>query len=286
MNYHESSYPGYTPLHRTMVRFQQAVAVELLASGADVNAKSSDGSTALHLAVERLASVRGYEVARDAIRFLLEQPKIDVNAKTDIDGATPLVLVALSVNYCDSQQMTQLLAARARVDVVDNVKRTPLHWAAHNGHYECAEELIRHGAKVNVADRHGSSPLHLAARQLHHKVVKLLIDNRADVNAADNDKRSPLHEAVMRGDTSFVFGALLEGGANIRAQDKNGSSVLHMAMQDHVKYGLLSVLLDHGADVNAQDDINATPLHTAVLKRHGRDLIEFLVNHGAQVDAV
>lgn len=41
--------------------------------------------------------------------------------------------------------------------------RTPLHYAAANGSYQCAVTLVTAGAGVNEADCKGCSPLHYAA---------------------------------------------------------------------------------------------------------------------------
>lgn len=44
-----------------------------------------------------------------------------------------------------------------------SVPRTPLHYAAANGSYQCAVTLVTAGAGVNEADCKGCSPLHYAA---------------------------------------------------------------------------------------------------------------------------
>ena len=41
--------------------------------------------------------------------------------------------------------------------------RTPLHYAAANGSYQCAVTLVTAGAGVNEADGKGCAPLHYAA---------------------------------------------------------------------------------------------------------------------------
>lgn len=41
--------------------------------------------------------------------------------------------------------------------------RTPLHYAAANGSYQCTVTLVTAGASVNEADCKGCTPLHYAA---------------------------------------------------------------------------------------------------------------------------
>lgn len=39
----------------------------------------------------------------------------------------------------------------------------PLHWAAHMGHVDTIELMLRYGADVNARDRNQYTPLHVAA---------------------------------------------------------------------------------------------------------------------------
>ena len=41
--------------------------------------------------------------------------------------------------------------------------RTPLHYAAANGHYNVVMSLVMSGSKVNIQDTRGCTPLHYAA---------------------------------------------------------------------------------------------------------------------------
>lgn len=41
--------------------------------------------------------------------------------------------------------------------------RTPLHYAAANGRYQCVVVLVGAGAEVNERDRSGCTPLHYSA---------------------------------------------------------------------------------------------------------------------------
>jgi ankyrin repeat protein len=73
----------------------------------------------------------------------------------------------------------------ADVNKADNVGRTPLWWAAENGHEAVVKVLIAAGADVNKSDNYGRTLLYWAVRYGHEAVVKMLIAAGADVNKAD-----------------------------------------------------------------------------------------------------
>ena len=64
--------------------------------------------------------------------------------------------------------------------------RTPLQYAAREGHVDIVKMLIENDAKVNATDFNDCTALHHAARGGHVDVVKVLIQNGADVNAVQH----------------------------------------------------------------------------------------------------
>ena len=79
------------------------------------------------------------------------------------------------------------------VDSKDRYGRTPLWWAAENGHEAVVELLVEKGADVNSKeDRDGRTPLWWAAENGHEEVVKLLLEKGADVDSKDEYSRTPL----------------------------------------------------------------------------------------------
>lgn len=60
-------------------------------------------------------------------------------------------------------------------------RRTPLHYAAANGRYQCTVALVSAGAEVNEPDQIGCTPLHYAAA------------SQAFSRFADMPLQSPLH---------------------------------------------------------------------------------------------
>ena len=111
-------------------------------------------------------------------------------------------------------------------DAQDRWRRTPLHWAALNGHYSTvAALLLLPSQAVRLADNAGETALHLACRcQLEeeaHQITLALVKARAEVNARQQAQRTALHLAVMNTCCSVVQ-ALLKSRADPSLTDAYG----------------------------------------------------------------
>ncbi len=95
----------------------------------------------------------------------------------------------------DLKALKDILAARpddAKLTDLDG--RTPLHWAAWEGHAEACAVL-----------------LHFAAAHGHKDVVAFLLDKGVDINATDKFGQTPLHRAAAHG-CKDVVAFLLDKG--------------------------------------------------------------------------
>ena len=124
---------------------------QLIADGADVNAKNRDGTTPL-----QTAAIRGH---KEFLQLLIANGA-DVNAKNE-DGMTPLHCAAIgtSLNYLsrggrygvDHKEIAELLiSAGADVNAQDNDGETPLDWAIEFKETELADLLRKHGGKTGA----------------------------------------------------------------------------------------------------------------------------------------
>jgi RNA polymerase sigma factor (sigma-70 family) len=169
-----------TPLHAAADYGEKELVNLLLANGAQINAKRSDGNTPLHLA----ANVGSLTVVECLIRN-----GADVRVRNNWEG-TPLHLAAQHEN---TDIATILLQNGA--DVHAGWHR-PLHTAAWHGHRAMAELMLRHGADVNATDPPLLTPLHSAVRNNQREMVEFLLDHGAEVNAESDVRRRPLHLAA------------------------------------------------------------------------------------------
>lgn len=83
--------------------------------------------------------------------------------------------------------------------------RTPLWWAAGSGHASTVELLLQKGAKVDTPDlKDGRTGLWWASKYGHEAVVELLLRNHADKSKEDKAGRSPL-EVAKNGKIDALF---------------------------------------------------------------------------------
>jgi ankyrin repeat protein len=218
-----------------------------LAAGADVDAPSADGSTALHWAVHR----NDLEIF-DAL--LHAGARVDVATRY---GVTPLSLAALDGRPV---LLERLLDAGADPNERSEEGQTALMLAAQNGRPEAVQLLLEHGAAANAVEAfRGQTALMWAAGEGNVDAIQLLIDHGADVDAHSNGGFTALLFAV-RGARLPAVETLIDRGANVDAVAPDGTSALNMAIVN-AYYEVASLLVARGADPNLPDP-RGSPLHT------------------------
>jgi ankyrin repeat protein len=155
----------YTVLMAAAYSGDLEAATWLVEHGADVNARSEAGCTALNgAAVSGNAAI---------VKLLLDQ------------GADP------NVRYQEPDSIGDF--------------QTPLMNAAWHGHVECLKLLLERGADVNIqGGPFGRSPLLCAATTGSEATVRLLVAKGANVHALDWQGDTALDWALLRGETNIV----------------------------------------------------------------------------------
>lgn len=157
--------------------------------------------------------------------------------------------------------------------------KTPLLWAAENGHEALVKLLLEQGADQECRGTDHRTPLLWAARKGHEALVKLLVEQGADRECKDRDHRTPLSLAAQYGH-EVVLRLLLQQGANLESKDSmKGRTPLSMASM-RGKVAVVKLLLEHNADQNYRDQEGRTPLSLAAAHGHV-DVVQLLLEHGA-----
>lgn len=145
------------------------------------------------------------------------------------------LFAAARFNQIESLRL--LLSAGANPDFRDSAGRTPMHYAAENGHEAAIAVLIAHGGNVNALDTETMSPLYIAVAYDYVKCVQLLCKSGADVSAISASGYSPLTAAVVcspnSSDMIEVVRILLSFGADPTRIDPCGASALRIAHDLH-----------------------------------------------------
>ena len=296
----------------------------LLESGSDINAKSADGTSAIHFATQSGRT--------DMVKLLL-QKGFDVNCKNKF-GETPLYYLLYPrpfpifhkvIDMCAIAEL--LIKSGAKIDEATESKETPLIHAIQKNRTEFVKLLISYGVNVNCVSNSGATPLIIFTTKLDHdiEILNLLIDNGADINALNPEGLSPLHTAVIEGNMKLtklliskgsnieikdstsrsspllyacqngrteLFKMLLENGADVNAKSADGTSAIHFATQS-ANTEIVDLLLQRDLDINCKNNLGETPLYYTLYPRPFQavstaistyKMAKFLIERGATID--
>lgn len=257
-----------SPLLRAVEKDNYQIVKLLLDAGASPNTSDKEGRTALmtaawknHVDILQLLILRGADVnARDhRKRNALHNLAADKACRW---GWGEEVVRVLLVKCFDGGG-------------VDELGRTPLHWACATGNWKLAEMLLsKADVGIDAVELRGKTALHVATAHDREDIVLLLLAHGASVNATSDGGWTPLHNACDKGDEGIVR-ILLAHGAYVNAQLLNGVTGLHLAAQGGHRE-VVECLLERGdLKRRVRDNFGSTPfLRAAQFKR--KDIVHLL----------
>ncbi len=237
-------------------RNQDAKAVRsLLSQKADVNARSSDGSTALLW----LAHWNDVDTAD-----LLLKAGADANAANDF-GMTPLSQACINAS---APFVRLLLKSGANPNTAIATGETPLMTCAKAGSVDAVNLLIEYGAAVNATEpSQKQTALMWAAAERHPNVVSALIAAHADLKAHSKDGFTAIHFAARVGDLESIK-LLLAAGVDVNLPTQTGDP------------GVAAAGGGRGGRGGGGAATGYTPLLIATLRAQV-DVALYLLDHGA-----
>ncbi|KAM4030755.1 poly [ADP-ribose] polymerase tankyrase-2 isoform 3-T3 [Anomaloglossus baeobatrachus] len=267
----------------------------LLRKGANVNEKTKDFLTPLHVAAEKghndVAEVLlKHEAKMNAVDNLgqtclhraahcghLQTCRILLNSGCDPAIVSLQGFTALQMGKESVQQLLQEGLSFSNSDVDRQLLE-----AAKAGDMETIKKLCN-TQTVNCRDVEGrqSTPLHFAAGYNRVAVVEYLLQHGADVHAKDKGGLVPLHNACSYGHYE-VAELLVKHGAVINVADLWKFTPLHEAAAKG-KYEICKLLLQHGADSSKKNRDGNTALD--LVKDGDTDIQDLLRGDAALLDA-
>ncbi|XP_066464820.1 ankyrin repeat domain-containing protein 35 isoform X2 [Eleutherodactylus coqui] len=157
----------------------------ILSHKVEINAKTDDGFTALHLAVSGCHP--------ECVKLLLQrgahEDSIDFHSRTPLHCAATSGCVSSVLLLCDAEDTV--------LDAADDDGRTPLMIAAQRNHPTVCSLLLDRGAQVDLFDRDQKTALTLACEKGNIQAVETLITKGADPTVFDNKGCDALHYSTL-----------------------------------------------------------------------------------------
>ncbi len=296
---------GVTPLILAAGVSEPEVMQVMLKAGADPNAKTKSGHTALHAAAQAgclpsakmllkagakpgplqvdgeppMALAAGNGDAK-MVKLLLDSgAALDWTAN---NGGSILHFAANGGNT----DILQLALARLPKEAIDRISKqgtTPLMVAAEKGNVAFVQGLIDAGADATQRSGvHASlgdvAAIHYAAMKARFEVVQLLLQNSVPPDQTTGRGLTPLMLAAGVGDLASVK-VLLKAGARVNMSDRERVTALHYAAR-RGQPAVVPLLIEAGAHVAAAADKGVRPLDFAAILGD-KDVARLLVEAGA-----
>ncbi|MGB6449563.1 MAG: ankyrin repeat domain-containing protein [Steroidobacteraceae bacterium] len=181
-------------------------------------------------------------------------PDVAAGAGTGAQSGGQAETLIEAVRADDASAASALLEHHADVNARMPDGTTALHWAAHDGDLNLVRRLIAAGAKVRVVNDYGSTPMAEAAQYGDVRIIRALLDAGADVESPNAEGQTALM-TVARSNHVDVAQLLIARGANVNARESWRGQTALMWAAAMSEPEMVRLLLHHGADPNTRSSI-------------------------------
>jgi ankyrin repeat protein len=261
-----SIYKGWPILSIACLLGENDIVRQLLKQGAEVNARDSDGFSALHRASSK-------EQVK-TVGLLLKSGAL-INIQND-KKETPLFLAAEAGSY---KMVKLLLSKGADPTILSSKKKSALAVAISNQHKDVA--LLLADKKLDKVSIHAA--LFLSIQKDMKEVGIKLVKRDTLINDVDDNKRSVLWFSADKGLEKTTAALMLNKSLDVDQKDVKGYSPLARSiLKGHSVISKL--LIGVGADINTQTAEKNTLLMLAVLSGK-QEMVRLLINKKINIDA-
>ncbi|KAH7473314.1 hypothetical protein FOMA001_g12560 [Fusarium oxysporum f. sp. matthiolae] len=260
-----------TPLNSAVLGGQPTIAKTFIDAGADMNAVSDIGRSAIHSSYRRP-----------------ECMKVFIDAGADINLPSSDGTSFYLASFFNQTNVVELLLehnpdleTRCPDGGFIDAGYTPLHCAASFGYNELLRLLLEKGADIEAKTPKGGTPLILAVATNNEESVKILLEYKLDIDSRDIGEGSVMFCLPNPANLSVVR-RLINRGASLTIRNNEKYTPLGRAVVNG-DLPLVRMLSSQKVDLNAVAAENGTALHIATEKCNV-DIVKVLVAKGASPD--
>ena len=231
--------------------------------GADVNKEDWTQFTPLHYACLHRNI--------DMINLLLEKGA-DINSKSSSD----LTCFDIAVIHNTSRSYLEFLLSKgAKVDLSDDQKYQPIHFAAINDSIECIQLCLELGFSVNTSNFDCMTPLLCACKKGSFEAAKFLIENGADLSL-NEEKTTQAFLFACRSGSDAIMKMILDRLPSIDIHWNNDYALIEACTSGSVKS--ISLLIEKGANYNyfTKNHISTENVLSSVLSSENQEAIKLV----------
>ena len=287
---------GARSIHTAAKEGHVNVVNTLVKKGENVDAKTGDGLTPLHVAVE---------AGKSAVVECLLGNGADVHLKGGKQQETALHIAA-RIEEAKGERCTKMLVqSGADPNLPMGDGRTAVHIASSNGNLAVLRSLLQNGGDAQISDKEGETALHKACKACNFQIVRELIQfihgfigNCTDyVNKVNAKGETALHYTCIISknllhfpeEDKLIVKMLMDNNADVTVQtvtaqesafhyvSLSGNAEILQEILNKTNVGLTQLI------VNKQNTLGWAPLLAAASRGHN-EVVNILLKYNARVD--